>query len=231
MLLEIQEARKAYSRPEGKVQALDGVSLTVDAGQFVAVQGPSGCGKSTLLLIAGGLLRPDSGTVRIAGESPYELSPNARATFRARNIGFVFQQFHLVPYLSVIENILAPTLAVSLDEAEQRARELIDRFGLAQRMHHVPGELSSGERQRTALARAMLNRPRLILADEPTGNLDRENAETVLNDLSDYVRRDGGGVLLVTHDAAAAARADSRLLLNHGRPAERGTAPAGQESP
>ncbi len=218
MLLKMTDVSKSYKGPEEIVSAVQAVSLQVDPGQFVAVRGPSGCGKSTLLLMAGGLLRPDRGEILALGQDPYALSPDARARFRARNIGFVFQQFHLVPYLSVIDNILAPTLATndSAAETRQRAEDLAERFGLAPRRHHLPGELSSGERQRTALARALLNQPKLILADEPTGNLDRDNAEILLNYLADFTRS-GGGVLLVTHDPAAAERADLEIRLQDGQ--------------
>ena len=142
----------------------------------MAVQGPSGCGKSTLLLLAGGLLAPESGSVQIAGEEPYSLTADAHSKFRTKNIGFIFQQFHLIPYLSVLDNVLAPSIATGSTGSEQRARELIDQFGLSHRLEHTPGELSSGERQHAALARALLNQPKVLLADEPTGNLDAENA-------------------------------------------------------
>ncbi len=222
MLLELDNVSRNYTGAAagagatGIVNALQDVSIAVDKGQFVAVCGPSGCGKSTLLLLAGGLLRPDTGTVRIASEDPYAMAADARAEFRGRHVGFVFQQFHLVPYLSVLDNVLAPTLAVQFVDARERARQLLDQFGMLHRLHHVPSELSSGERQRTALARALLNRPQLILADEPTGNLDPENANAVLGFLKDYAT-DGGTVLLVTHDAAAAQRADRIIRMDQGR--------------
>lgn len=184
----------------------------------MAVRGPSGCGKTTVLLAAGGLLQPDSGQVRINKENPYAMSADERAAFRARTIGFVFQQFHLVPYLDVLDNIQAPALATetSQQDTRQRASELIDHFGLTQRAHHVPGELSSGERQRTALARALLNRPQLLLADEPTGNLDHESAEVVLGHLKDFTGT-GGSVLLVTHDERAVPYADRVVHLRDGQ--------------
>lgn len=216
MLVEIQDAKKTYQGASGQVLAVDGVSLSVDSGEFVAVQGPSGCGKSTMLLLAGGLLAPDSGSVQIADENPYALSADARSKFRANNIGFVFQQFHLVPYLSVLDNVLAPSLASGSAGPEQRARELIDQFGLSHRLEHTPGELSSGERQRTALARALLNEPKVLLADEPTGNLDAENAAEVLKHLREFAAS-GGAVLLVTHDAQAAAAADRVIHLRDGK--------------
>jgi len=217
-MLQINNVTKTYSHSQGPVRAVDDVSLTVDAGAFVAVQGPSGCGKSTLLLMAGGLLGPDSGTVNVDNTDPYGLKPDVRAEFRARRIGFVFQQFHLVPYLTIRENILAPGMAIATPEADTRSRadELIERFGLADRQHHVPGKLSSGERQRTALARALLNRPSLLLADEPTGNLDHDNADIVLNDLKDFAK-EGGAVLLVTHDDRAVSYADSVVRMQAGK--------------
>ena len=216
MLVDIQDARKTYQGASGQVLAVDGVSLSVDGGEFVAVQGPSGCGKSTMLLLAGGLLTPESGSVQIGGEDPYALTADARSKFRADNIGFVFQQFHLVPYLSVLDNVLAPSIATGSKDAEQRARELLDRFGLSHRLEHTPGELSSGERQRTALARALLNEPKVLLADEPTGNLDTENATEVLKHLREFAAS-GGAVLLVTHDAQAAAAADRIIHLRDGK--------------
>ncbi|MGD9856883.1 MAG: ABC transporter ATP-binding protein [Planctomycetaceae bacterium] len=218
-MLSLANVSKTYAGASGPVRALDGVSLELGPGQFVGVQGPSGCGKSTLLLIAGGLMRPDAGNVRIAGADVYALPPDRRATFRGKTIGFVFQQFHLVPYLSVLDNVLAAALATgsaSSEQVRERAQQLIDRFGLSHRAHHVPGALSTGERQRTALARALLNEPRCLLADEPTGNLDRENAVIVLDALAEFAEG-GGAVLLVTHDELAARRAGSVLTMRAGR--------------
>lgn len=216
MLVEIQDVRKTYQGGSGNVVAVDGISLSLDAGEFVAVQGPSGCGKSTLLLLAGGLLAPESGSIQVAGNDPYAMTADARSKFRAENIGFVFQQFHLVPYLSVMDNVLAPSIATGSTGSAQRARELIDQFGLSHRLEHVPGQLSSGERQRTALARALLNQPKVLLADEPTGNLDAENAGEVLKHLREFATS-GGAVLLVTHDPQAAAAADRVIKLRDGK--------------
>lgn len=217
MLLELSHVTKVYARGARTVRALDDVSLRVDAGEFVSLVGPSGSGKTTLLLVAGGLLRPDAGAVTIAGTEPYTLASEARSRFRGQTVGFVFQQFHLVPYLSVRENILSPVLAWWRSDVHERADELIERFGLGDRRHHRPGELSTGERQRTALARALLHRPQLLLADEPTGNLDAENAEIVLQTLRDTAAA-GAAVVLVTHDAMAAQRAD-RVVALHRAPA------------
>jgi putative ABC transport system ATP-binding protein len=214
-VLQLAGASRSYPGPHGRVRALEGVSLEVGLGQLVAVVGPSGCGKTTLLLLAGGLLRPDAGRVTVRGQDVYALSPDKRCHFRASSVGFVFQQFHLVPYLSVMDNILAPTLALPKPEAPERARALAQRFGLEHRLDHVPNQLSTGERQRVALARACLNNPALLLADEPTGNLDLENRRMVLEHLQ-AIAAGGAAVLLVTHDPAAAERATRVVRMDQG---------------
>ena len=210
MILQIDSVSKSYSANGKSVRVLTDASLKLDEGQFLAVRGKSGCGKSTLLLTAGGLLRPDSGEVHIGDTDLYSLAPNQRALFRAQNVGFVFQQFHLVPYLNVLENVCASRLGgtIGASEARRRAEELLDRFGLGPRTRHRPSQLSTGERQRVALARALLNRPRVLLADEPTGNLDEENSEVVLQHMAEFAEQ-GGGVLLATHDPQAAETAHS----------------------
>ena len=215
-MLTLDNISKRYVRANGPVVALDGISLTVEDGEFVAVRGPSGCGKTTLLLVCGALLSPDGGTIRLGDETPYALSPEARARFRARRLGFVFQQFHLVPYLSVRDNILAASLAAGTPGAGERADALMERLGLTGRSDHVPSELSVGERQRTALARALLNRPALVLADEPTGNLDEANGAAVLEALAEYARL-GGTVLMVTHDARASRVAHRIVEMAQGK--------------
>lgn len=215
-MLEFKNISRWFDGPEGKVTALNGLSLSVSPGEFLAVCGPSGCGKTTLLLTAGGLLRPNVGQVKLDGHDPYALGPEMRSKMRARMVGFVFQQFHLIPYLTVRQNILAPSLALPAKGAGQRAQELVDRFGLDDRARHIPAQLSTGQRQRTALARALLNRPKIILADEPTGNLDEDNANIVFGYLSQYVA-EGGCVLLVTHDARTAGHATRTLQMNNGR--------------
>lgn len=221
MTLQLEHVSRTYRSSQTTVRAVDDVSLSVSKGEFLAVQGPSGCGKSTLLLMAGGLLRPDSGQVLIDEQSPYALPPDQRAEFRAHSVGFVFQQFHLIPYLSVIDNILAPALAGRGDPVQmrERASQLLERFGLGPRREHVPAKLSSGERQRVALARALLNEPTLILADEPTGNLDHQNADAVLGYLSEF-SADGGAVLLVTHDDRAVAHAHGVVRMDAGKVVE-----------
>ena len=216
MVLDVKNLGKRFRGPEGVVHALAGVSLSVAAGELVVVEGPSGCGKTTLLLAAGGLLVPDDGQVLVDSQDLYDRSPDERARFRAAKIGFVFQQFHLIPYLSVLDNVLAPCLAMPQPDATDRAKELIARFRLINRLHHVPAQLSTGERQRTALARALLNHPKLLLADEPTGNLDGENAELVVAYLAEFVRS-GGAVLLATHDSHTVQYAQKTLHLRNGK--------------
>ena len=206
-MLLLERVVKTYPKGNRRVTALAPIDLTVRAGQFIAVEGPSGSGKTTCLLIAGGLLRPDSGKVVLDGHDIYAMTPNQLAAFRAQNIGFVFQQYHLIPYLSVLENILAPEAAQGRSNGQGRGRALAEQFGLEHRLDHTPAELSSGEKQRTALARALLFRPKILLADEVTGNLDHGNAQVVLGYLREYVKT-GGSVLLVTHDREIAIQAD-----------------------
>lgn len=215
-MLEFRNISRWFDGTQGKITALKSVSFSVQQGELLAVRGPSGCGKTTLLLTAGGLLRPSSGQVNLDGQDPYQLNPEQRSQLRARTIGFVFQQFHLIPYLTVRQNILAASLAMPGKDASTRTNYLIEYFGLDERAEHVPAQLSTGEKQRTALARALLNEPKVILADEPTGNLDEDNAQTVFGYLSQYVR-DGGCVLLVTHDAQATAHATRALQMSQGQ--------------
>lgn len=213
-VLQIKNLTKVYTRRKGnEVVALDNISLNVESGQFKVVLGPSGSGKSTLLLTAGGLLHPENGNVVINDQDIYSLSSEDRAGFRARNIGYVFQQFHLIPYLSVLENVLAPSLAFTTSNIRQRAEELVDYFGLSNRSDHPPSQLSTGERQRVALARALLHKPKLLLADEPTGNLDENNADTVIDYLRQFAAQ-GQAVLVVTHDSRVAA--DEKYSLEEG---------------
>jgi len=215
-VLEISGVSKRFSKNGRQIAALDGVSLAVEKGTFAAVRGPSGCGKSTLLLVAGGLLRPDAGTIQIDGKDLYSLNAEQRALIRARSIGFVFQEYHLIPYLTIRENILSPALSIFAQDQGRRADELLQRFALSERGHHLPSELSAGERQRAALARALLNRPELILADEPTGNLDEGNARIVLACLREFTGS-GGSVVLVTHDERAARAADRTVRMEQGK--------------
>lgn len=219
MVLQVTGLKKIYnSGNKEEVKAVDGISLEVDRGELIVVNGPSGCGKTTLLLIAGGLLFPDEGEVLLDGQSFYTISSKERDRKRAENVGFVFQQFYLVPYLDVLDNVLIPSVGTHSWSAsiENRAKELIGQFNLSHRLHHKPGELSTGERQRVALARALINEPKILFADEPTGNLDDENAEVVLKAMSDFAR-EGGAVLLVTHDSRVGNRAHRKYRMKNGK--------------
>ena len=219
-MVQLDNVSKVYTdRRRGDVAALDGLTLSVAEGEFVAVKGPSGSGKSTLLMAIGGMNRPTSGRVVVNGTDVYGVSNRERAEFRADRIGFVFQMFHLVPYLDVLDNVLLPTLARRRPGSRDAALALLDRFRMSGRVHHKPAELSTGERQRTAMARAMLNRPKLVLADEPTGNLDPENAAEVMGYLAEF-QRDGGTVVVVTHEEATLEHAGRIVHLRAGRIAE-----------
>lgn len=216
MRLKLDKVNVTYHGRSESVEALRGASLSVDDGEFVAIVGPSGSGKSTLLLTAGTLLRPASGQVLIEDNDVYALPLSGRDRLRHNTIGFVFQQFHLVPYLTVLENIQSPALAGPVPELAHQTKRLIDQFGLPHRADHLPHELSTGEKQRVAMARAMLNKPTLILADEPTGNLDEDNGRIVIAHLADAARG-GCAVLMVTHDPRAADYATRTLKLKEGR--------------
>jgi len=215
-MIQLENVSKVFATPRGEVRALDDLSLQIGEGEYVAICGPSGCGKSTLLSLVGGLALPTAGRVTVAGQAVSQMSAAERAAFRADHLGFVFQLFHLLPYLSVVDNVLVAATPRTRKTARERASELLQRFGLGDRLSHRPGELSVGQRQRVAMARALLNRPRLLLADEPTGNLDPANAAALLDLLSEY-QRDGGTVLLVTHEAYAAERAQRTVMMNEGR--------------
>ncbi len=215
-MIRCDEVTKIFRKNGSEVTSLDRFTAEVADGEFVAVRGPSGSGKTTLLLTLGGMQRPSDGSVQLAGRDLYALSPAERARLRSSEIGFVFQMFHLVPYLDLLGNVLLACPGKPSAEVRQRAGELMDELGLADRASHLPGELSAGERQRLAVARALLNRPKLILADEPTGNLDPENAAEVIRHLAEF-HRGGGTVVLVTHGEAVNAHADRTLSLEQGR--------------
>jgi putative ABC transport system ATP-binding protein len=215
-MITCEQVNRTFHGPGGEVRGLGDVSFTVARGEFVAVQGASGSGKSTLLLTLGGMMRPSSGRVVVNGHELYALPAAERGRVRAAGIGFVFQLFHLVPYLTVLENVLAG-LPGSVDSAGRtRAAALLDEFGLSPRAVHKPATLSAGERQRTALARAILKQPAVILADEPTGNLDPENTAAVFRHLAAYQER-GGTVMVVTHGQDAAPLASRTFRLEQGR--------------
>jgi lipoprotein-releasing system ATP-binding protein len=197
-----------------QVEIIRDISFDVPDRQFVAIMGPSGSGKSTLLYILGALDRPTSGTVTLAGENPFTLSPGELATFRNRRIGFVFQDHALLPQCSVLENVLVPTLVGAADaEAPARARHLLERVGLGERLDHRPAQLSGGERQRAAIARALVRQPRLLLCDEPTGNLDADSAGAVASLLFELHAAQQTVLVVVTHSEALAARFPIRFDL------------------
>ena len=220
MLLEARAVTKIYRMGAAQVAALDGVSLGVDEGQFVALQGTSGSGKSTLLNLFGGLDRPTGGDILFDGRSLAPLSPREMAHYRRRSVGMIFQNFNLIPTMTAAENV---GLALAFGgargrERERRAGELLERVGLGARLAHRPAELSGGEQQRVAIARALSNRPRVLLADEPTGNLDSTRAHELLSLLRRMVDEDRLTVLMVTHDRDLAARfADRTLYMKDGK--------------
>jgi lipoprotein-releasing system ATP-binding protein len=210
-MLKATGVSKAYDTPRGPVPVLEDVDVALAAGESLCVIGPSGSGKSTLLYILGTLERPTRGQVEIDGRDVHALRETELAAFRNREVGFVFQDHFLLPQLSVLENVLAPTLvAAAKDDYASRARTLLERVGLGDRLAHRPAELSGGERQRTALARALVMRPRVLLCDEPTGNLDTDSAKVVADLILELHRAEPSVLVLVTHSAELAARLPQR---------------------
>ena len=212
---------KHYDTPRGPVRILDDVSLTVSRGESVAIMGPSGSGKSTLLYLLGALEPPTSGAIQIDGTDPYALGERDQAAFRGAHIGFIFQDHLLLPQLSALDNVLAPTLVaadgLAPGEIRKRAQALLTEVGLDKRVDHAPAELSGGERQRVALARALVRQPALLLCDEPTGNLDRASADLVANLLVELHRARGTMLVIATHSASLAERFTRRYELNDRR--------------
>jgi len=216
-VLRTEAVFKAYQEGTDSVLALREATLEIARGEFVAIVGQSGSGKSTLLLMLGGMLSPSSGRVLLDGQSVYDLSPDDRARLRRKSVGFLFQTFNLVPYLTALQNVQLPLYLSGVGEAEQRERAalLLGHVGLANRLHHKPSRLSIGQQQRVALARVLANDPELILADEPTGNLDPETSEEVLRSL-ESLHREGRTIVMVTHDPQAAQRGGRILRLTDG---------------
>ncbi len=212
-----EAVHKGYTLPHHRVEVLQGASLQVAAGERLAIVGRSGAGKSTLLHLLGGLDRPDAGRVVVRDVDLYALSPSRRSAFRARQIGFVFQSYHLLPEMDIVENVLLPALALgqSIGCARKRARALLDHVGLGERLGHTPVELSGGEQQRVAMARALMNEPPLVLADEPTGNLDAATGAQVIDTL--FGLAGGHSLVLVTHSPVLAARCDRTVRLEDGQ--------------
>ena len=221
-MVELVEVTKTYGEPgdAGAVSVLKGVTLKIERGRSVVMVGPSGCGKSTLLNIIGGLDHPTSGRVLLDGKNLAELDDEALARIRNRQIGFVFQLHHLLPQCTVLENVLVPTLAERANSPQneilERAETLLDRVGLKDRMSHRPGELSGGQRQRVAVARALINRPKLLLADEPTGSLDESTSQSIADLLAELNRDEGVTLVVVTHSRALAARIGHVMELSGG---------------
>ena len=216
-MLKMENVCKTYSHRGRLVKALDGATLHIARGDFVSVVGPSGSGKSTLLLMLGGMLSPSQGRILLEDRSLYDLNPSQRAQVRREKVGFVFQTFNLVPYLSALENVKIPMFLAKADEKTQqdRAVALLDRVGLADRLEHKPCELSVGQQQRVALARMLANDPAVILADEPTGNLDPETSQQIIGYLEEF-NAEGKTIVMVTHDPRAAKRAKRTLRLQDG---------------
>jgi putative ABC transport system ATP-binding protein len=218
-MYELRNVTKTYSCRDGDpVDALAQIDLSIEQGDFVAIVGTSGSGKTTLLSVLGGMLAPTSGQVLLNGESVYDLPPLQRTKLRLKTLGFVFQSFNLIPWLTAIENVRMPMELGGLGDREQqqRAEELLGRVGLVDRLHHRPSELSQGQQQRVALARTLANEPSVILADEPTGNLDPQSRSQVMDYLAEF-QADGRTVIMVTHDKFAAEYAQRTLQIESGR--------------
>ncbi len=219
--LTASDLSREYATRAEPLRVLRGVSLSLSAGRSVAIMGPSGSGKSTLLHILGTLDRPTAGSLRINDSDPFALTDSELAAFRNNTVGFVFQDHHLLPQCSALENVLIPTLAAPRAAGDsnalaKRAADLLERVGLEKRLDHRPAELSGGERQRVAIARALINQPELLLADEPTGNLDQDSADEIADLFVDMYRRDNLMLVVVTHSPKLAQRFDQTLLLNRG---------------
>ena len=220
-MLSVANVTKSYPTPRGPLTVLADVSLSLAPGDAAAITGPSGCGKSTLLYLLGALEPPSSGTITLAGKNPFTLGPAALADFRNAAVGFVFQDHHLLPQCTVLENVLVPTLVGRKDAGGQaavteRARRLLAQVGLSDRLEHRPGELSGGEKQRVAIARAFIREPTLVLCDEPTGNLDEASATTVADLLLDLQQRAARILIVVTHSERLASRFPIRFTLSGG---------------
>ncbi|MAD24378.1 MAG: ABC transporter ATP-binding protein [Verrucomicrobiales bacterium] len=218
-MIRCEEITKTFCKNGSKVLSLDRFTMDIRDGEFIAVRGPSGSGKTTLLLTLGGMQRPSGGRVQFDEHDLYALTAKERASLRSRRVGFVFQMFHLVPYLDLLSNVLLASPIKPGKGERKRASELLEKFGLSNRIDHRPDELSAGERQRLAVARALLNRPKILLADEPTGNLDPDNAAVVIDHFVQF-HQSGGTVVLVTHGTAADDFANRTIRLDQGRLSE-----------
>lgn len=215
-MIEINGVSKIFNSGGKKVTALDHVSFEINAGDFVLVKGPSGCGKSTLLFAMGGLLKPSSGSIRIGGKNLYMFSEKERNKFRSSKIAFIFQSYHLIPYLSILDNILLLNKLKGVQITRDEIIEVAEKVNIHHRLDHKPSELSVGEKQRASLVRAMVVKPEIILADEPTGNLDPENATEVIKYLGHY-RDQGGTVIMASHGTDADSYSNVQIQMNNGQ--------------
>jgi putative ABC transport system ATP-binding protein len=219
-MLQVTDVKKVFSTADNKVAAVDGISLRIEQGQFASIVGQSGSGKTTLLSLLGALEKPTSGSIEVDGQDITKLGDHSLIRYRARKIGFVFQSYNLVPNLTAIENVMLPMLFTHVPKLQRQARaqELLTRVGLmSDKQSRKPGRLSGGEQQRVAIARALANQPTLILADEPTGNLDSKNGEIVFRLLRDLSRSEKTTVVIVTHDQSIADKADKVFRLSDGK--------------
>ena len=217
-LIEINNVKKKYTSGDDVVEALRGVDITIEAGEFVTIMGQSGSGKSTLLSVLGGMNHPSEGSVEMAGVKLYGLPGEKLADFRAANLGFVFQSFHLIPYLTALENVMLPLAIAKIGKIEKRgmAKEALERVGLGNKSDRLPNQLSGGEQERVAIARAIVNNPHILLADEPTGNLDSTTSDEVMGLFRD-LNKNGQTVIMVTHNPDNCVYADRTIVLKDGR--------------
>lgn len=216
-MMSVSGLRKSFGHGEARVEVLKGIDFKIEKGEQVALTGKSGSGKSTLLALLAGLDSPDGGVISIDSQNISQLSEKDLTNYRARHIGIVFQQFHLVSTLTALENVLLPLEILKTKGARERAESLLDSVGLAHRMHHLPSELSGGESQRVAIARALSTHPAILFADEPSGNLDEETGDKVMGLLFDLVKKTGTTMVLVTHDPELASRCERIIHLEHGK--------------
>lgn len=216
-MMNVSGVRKSYGTGEARVEVLKGLDFIIEKGEQVALTGKSGSGKSTLLSLLAGLDSPDSGTISLGGQNISLMSEKELTNYRARNIGIVFQQFHLVSTLTALENVLLPLEILKTEGARQRAEALLESVGLSHRMDHLPSQLSGGESQRVAIARALSTHPAILFADEPSGNLDEETGDKVMSLLFELVKKSGTTLVLVTHDPELAQACERIIHLEHGK--------------
>ncbi len=215
-MINLKEITKIFKSKKGNVIALNGIDLQIPENKFVLIKGHSGCGKSTLLFVMGGMLKPSSGEIEVMGMNPFKISEKQRTNFLSSQLGFVFQSYYLIPYLNVLENIMLSRKAGNKTVEKEQAIEIAKELNMGHRLSHKPSELSIGEKQRVALARALIINPKLILADEPTGNLDPENTNEVLKHLSNFQKK-GGSVIMVSHSNEADHLADITITMEKGK--------------